>query len=135
MHLIDLKAASAHSTSSKGLHNLSLLPLTIRIQYEANGPLTTSLANPRSTTLSSAGNARGGGATTARAGTRIRAGARHVLGTDVLARGAGMVRSVGGAVEGQRTVAGDVLLVGDLEPLGEAWETTCFGLLIERDAD
>lgn len=46
-----------------------------------------------------------------------------------------MMRSVGGAVEGQRTVAGDVLLVGDLEPLGEAWETTCFGLLIERDAD
>lgn len=46
-----------------------------------------------------------------------------------------MVRSVGGAVEGQRTVAGNVLLVGDLEPLGEAWETACFGFLIERDAN
>ena len=45
-----------------------------------------------------------------------------------------MVRSVGCPVQGQRTVAREVLLIGDLEPLGEAREAARFGFLVQRDA-
>lgn len=76
------KASRTSSRPPESLHDLPLLPFTVRVKDEADGPLTASLADPGP----AARNARGGGTTAADAGAGIRARARHVLGADVFTR-------------------------------------------------